>query len=74
MSSDTFEDETQRDEQPYYKVLVEVSADALEEAHPDIEIRPGMIADAELHVGSRTVFQYLTKPIFKTYDTAFREP
>lgn len=74
VSSDTFEDETQRDEQPYYKVLVEVSADALEEAHPDIEIRPGMIADAELHVGSRTVFQYLTKPIFKTYDTAFREP
>lgn len=51
-----------------------MSADALEEAHPDIEIRPGMIADAELHVGSRTVFQYLTKPIFKTYDTAFREP
>ena len=74
VSSDTFEDETQRDAPPYYKVLVSVSADALEKAHPDIEIRPGMIADAELHVGSRTVLQYLLKPIFKTSKTAFREP
>lgn len=74
VSSDTFEDETQRDAPPYYKVLVSVSADAIENAHPDIEIRPGMIADAELHVGSRTVLQYLLKPIFKASKTALREP
>lgn len=74
VSSDTFEDETQRDRPPYYKVLVSVSAEAIDNAHDDITIRPGMIAESELHVGSRTVLQYLLKPIFKASNTAFREP
>jgi len=73
VSADTFEDQTTRDERPYYKVLVSVSSDALAQAHREIQIRPGMIADAELHAGQRTVLQYLLKPIFKASE-AFREP
>ena len=74
VSSDTFEDDTQRDAPPYYKVLVGVGAENLQQAHADIKIRPGMIADAELMVGQRTVLQYFLKPIFKASSTALREP
>lgn len=73
ISADTFEDETSRDNQPYYKVLVSVEAEALEKNGEKIEIRPGMLADAELNVGDKTVLQYLLKPLFKTSE-AFREP
>jgi adhesin transport system membrane fusion protein len=73
ISADTFELENSRDEQPYYKVLIAVEADALEKNGKKIEIRPGMLADAELNVGDKTVLQYLLKPLFKTSE-AFREP
>lgn len=72
ISADTFEDES-HDGSPYYKVLIEVSAETLEGRGEAIEIRPGMLADAELQVGNKTVLQYLLKPLFKTTD-AFREP
>jgi adhesin transport system membrane fusion protein len=73
ISADTFEDEASRERQPYYKVLIAVEADALEKNGKKIEIRPGMLADAELNVGDKTVLQYLLKPLFKTSE-AFREP
>ncbi len=73
ISADTFEEENSRDGQPYYKVLVAVEAEALEKNGEKIEIRPGMLAEAELNVGDKTVLQYLLKPLFKTSE-AFREP
>ena len=73
ISADTFEDENSRDSEPYYKVLVTVEAQALEKNGESIEIRPGMLAEAELNVGDKTVLQYLLKPLFKTSE-AFREP
>jgi len=73
ISADTFEDQQSRDSEPYYKVLVAVEADALEKNGELIEIRPGMLAEAELNVGDKTVLQYLLKPLFKTSE-AFREP
>ena len=73
ISADTFEEETARDREPYYKVLIAVEADTLEKNGEKIEIRPGMLAEAELNVGDKTVLQYLLKPLFKTSE-AFREP
>lgn len=73
ISADTFEDETARERDPYYKVLIGVEASALEKNGKTIEIRPGMLAEAELNVGDNTVLQYLLKPLFKTSE-AFREP
>lgn len=73
ISADTFEDENTRDGDPYYKVLIAVEASALEKNGKKIEIRPGMLAEAELNVGEKTVLQYLLKPLFKTSE-AFREP
>ena len=73
ISADTFEDESSPDGQPYYKVLISVDDYAFPEHEEKVEIRPGMLADAEVHVGSKTVLQYLIKPLVKSSE-ALREP
>ncbi|MBE1292981.1 MAG: HlyD family type I secretion periplasmic adaptor subunit [Shimia sp.] len=73
ISADTFEDERDPSAPPYYKVTVNVNADALTERQKAIEIRPGMRATVELHTGSKTVLRYLMKPLYKSKE-AFREP
>ncbi|MDA9865385.1 HlyD family efflux transporter periplasmic adaptor subunit [bacterium] len=73
VSADTFEDETSPDALPYYKVLVALDPASLTETADVFEMRPGMLADAEVHVGERTVMQYLMKPLIKSKE-ALREP
>jgi len=73
VSADTFEDDQSQDRQPYYKVLVQLDPTAISEKRDVFEIRPGMLADAEVHVGEKTVLQYLLKPLIKSKE-ALREP
>lgn len=73
ISADTFEDDQSPERQPYYKVLVEVAPESLADRADVFEIRPGMVAEAELHVGERTVMQYLITPLIKSSE-ALREP
>lgn len=73
VSADTFEDDVGPESTPYYKVLVSIDPEALAERSDVFVIRPGMLADAEVHVGERTVMQYLLKPLIKSRE-ALREP
>lgn len=75
VSADTFKDERARDPDgdPHYKVTLEVDTDGLTARQASLEIRPGMQASVELHTGSKTVLQYLMKPLYKSRE-AFREP
>jgi len=73
ISADTFEDDQAQDAQPYYKVLISVDTAAFSARQNVADIRPGMLADAELHVGEKTVLQYLMKPLLKSSE-ALREP
>ncbi len=73
VSADTFEDDRNPRNEPYYRVTVKVDRSSFTERQRDIEIRPGMRATAELQTGSKTVLQYLLKPLYKSKD-AFREP
>ena len=73
VSADTLEDDQGPESTPYYKVLVTLIPDGLAERSDAIEIRPGMLADAEVHVGERTIMQYLLKPLIKSKE-ALREP
>ena len=50
-----------------------VDTSDLSERQRGIAIRPGMQAEVELHTGSKTVLQYLLKPLYKSRE-AFREP
>jgi len=73
VSADTFEDERNPRAEPYYKVTVRVDRKSFTERQQNIEIRPGMRAVAELQTGSKTVLNYLLKPLYKSRE-AFREP
>ena len=73
ISADTFEDERDPNAPPHYRVTLRVDTTDLDERQSQIEIRPGMQADVELHTGSKTVLQYLTKPLYRSQE-ALREP
>ncbi len=75
ISADTFKDERARDPDgdPHYKVTLAVDTTNLTQRQHALEIRPGMQASVELHTGSKTVLQYLLKPLYKSKE-AFREP
>lgn len=73
ISADTFEDERSQQAAPYYRVTVTVNSADMTERQKDIEVRPGMRAQVELHTGSKTVLRYLLKPLYKSRE-AFREP
>ncbi|QUJ77013.1 HlyD family type I secretion periplasmic adaptor subunit [Sulfitobacter albidus] len=75
ISADTFKDERARDPDgdPHYKVTLAVDTSALTPRQESLELRPGMQASVELHTGSKTILQYLLKPLYKSKE-AFREP
>ena len=75
ISSDTFDNEKSRaaDGDPHYKVTLSVDVDNLTDRQASIAIRPGMQASVELHTGSKTILQYLLKPLYKSRE-AFHEP
>ena len=73
ISADTFEDERDPNAPPHYRVTLRVDATDLGTRQSQIEIRPGMQADVELHTGAKTVLQYLTKPLYRSQE-ALREP
>lgn len=73
ISADTINDETVRaDEQPYYRVRVLTNEAALEGPEGPLPIKPGMIADVNIQTGTKTVLEYLLKPIIKGQE-AMRE-
>ena len=73
ISADTFKDERKSDGDPHYKVTLGVDTSDLSVRQRSIAIRPGMQAEVELHTGSKTVLQYLLKPLYKSKQ-ALREP
>ncbi len=75
ISADTFKDDRARDPRGVGALQgdAQVDRERLTERQERIAIRPGMQAEVELHTGSKTVLQYLLKPLYKSRE-AFREP
>lgn len=72
ISPDTMRDEANPEIQ-YYRVFVRTHYDELTNAAGQrFPIVPGMIAAVEIHTGSKTVFDYLVKPLNKARE-ALRE-
>lgn len=72
ISPDTIQDEVQRDVF-YYRVFVRTDQSELaNDAGDRFEIVPGMIATVDIHTGSKSVLQYLLKPINRASE-ALRE-
>jgi len=56
----------------YYTARVVVSAEELKKL-PEIQIRPGMIADVIVQTGSRTFMDYLFKPLTDSMAVSLKE-
>lgn len=50
----------------YYKVLVEFSQDSVGEVGRAYRILPGMVLQADIITGSKSLMRYLLKPVFRT--------
>ncbi len=72
ISPDTIEGELQCDEDPYYRVMVEIREYPASSAE-QFEVIPGMSALAEIITGRRTVAQYLLKPLLRGSAAALTE-
>lgn len=72
ISPDTIQDEVKRDEH-YYRVFVRTRTNALVTRNgKHLPIVPGMVATVDVHTGSKTVLDYLLKPMNRAKE-ALRE-
>jgi adhesin transport system membrane fusion protein len=72
ISPDTIRDEVKPDVL-YYRVFVRTRSDSLtNKAGKRFPITPGMVATVDIHTGSKTVLQYLMKPLNRAQE-ALRE-
>ncbi len=57
----------------YYEVVVRTDKTYLGSVIGDFPITPGMEATVDIHTGTRTVLDYMVKPVLKLQHEAFRE-
>ncbi len=59
--------------QPYYGVIVHTERTYLGDSEGELPITPGMQAIVDINTGTRSVLNYLIKPVLKLRHEAFRE-
>lgn len=59
--------------QPYFKVVVETEKSYLGNDPTAYTISPGMQAEVDIHTGTKSVLDYVLKPVLKLKHEAFRE-
>jgi adhesin transport system membrane fusion protein len=63
----------QRTNEPYFRVIVETEKSYLGDDPTTLLITPGMQATVDIQTGKRSVAFYMTKPVLKLKNEAFRE-
>ncbi|MFK7867195.1 MAG: HlyD family type I secretion periplasmic adaptor subunit [Alphaproteobacteria bacterium] len=58
---------------PFYTVVVKTDKNYLGETKGEYAIQPGMQAVVDIHTGTRTVLDYIIRPVLKLRHEAFRE-
>jgi HlyD family secretion protein len=71
VSADRMVDEGSR--QSYYLARVHVDGEEIRQAHPGIELIPGMPAEVLIVTGERTMAEYLFQPFLDALWRSFRE-
>jgi HlyD family secretion protein len=56
-----------------YRTLISLERDYLENQGRRLRLVPGMLVNAEIHLGTRSVFEYLLSPVQKIAHEAGRE-
>jgi adhesin transport system membrane fusion protein len=57
----------------YYPVEIRTDGQLLDGSGQPLTVMPGMVADVSILSGKRTVLDYLTEPVVKVKETAFRD-
>lgn len=70
VSASTFEDEHG---QPFFKGVIELSQTYVGNNPEFNPIRPGMVVNADVITGSKSLLQYLLKPVYRGLASAFHE-
>ncbi|MBF0588270.1 MAG: HlyD family type I secretion periplasmic adaptor subunit [Magnetococcales bacterium] len=71
VSPTTFEDE--KGGEPFYKGLVRLEKSYVGNNPNENRVLPGMVVQADIHTGSKTLAEYILKPIYASVNKAFRE-
>ncbi|MEJ2610111.1 MAG: HlyD family type I secretion periplasmic adaptor subunit [Candidatus Thiodiazotropha sp.] len=74
LSADSIVDERDQQQQPYYRAIVEITQDGLQQLKDkELNLIAGMPAEVLIRIGERTFLQYLTDPITNTIARSFIE-
>ena len=65
--------DTDRENQQFFRVVVETDKSYLGSEPGSFPIAPGMQATVDIHTGAKSVMQYLLTPVLKLKHEAFRE-
>ncbi|MEO5331221.1 MAG: HlyD family type I secretion periplasmic adaptor subunit [Magnetococcus sp. YQC-5] len=71
ISATTFKSPT--DPTPYYKGIIRLDQAYVGNHPKSNEVLPGMTVQADIHTGSKTLMEYMLKPIYASVNKAFRE-
>jgi HlyD family secretion protein/adhesin transport system membrane fusion protein len=74
ISPDSIIEKTPQGDKPYFRVQIAIDKKSLKsKTDKKIEISTGMTAQIDIITGRRTVLDYLSKPVMKTFGQAFHE-
>lgn len=74
VSADTLKEDTRNGEEIYYRAHIKApTSPAITTTGRKLEIQPGMTAQVDIRTGTRTVMEYLLKPLRKTLTESFGE-
>jgi adhesin transport system membrane fusion protein len=59
--------------EPYYKATIRLLQDHVGEGAVTYPITPGMVLQAHIKTGSKSIIRYMFKPVFNSLDVAFSE-
>ena len=59
--------------EPYYKATIRLLQDHVRSGTTNYPITPGMVLQAHIQTGSKSIIRYMFKPVFNSLDVAFTE-
>jgi len=74
ISADAFQREPKDGGGAVFRVRVRLLSDRLADVPEGIRPSPGMVATAEVRIGTRTILSYFLYPIIRAFDESIREP
>jgi adhesin transport system membrane fusion protein len=63
----------QNPSEPYYKATIRLLQDHVRSGATNYPITPGMVLQAHIQTGSKSIIRYMFKPVFNSLDVAFTE-